>query len=188
MSAVQERFLQFQSAYAKAMSVFATIGGIATFTIMVLIDANALGRKIFNAPVPGSVELTEALMALLIMLPMAYTQCKGEHLRVTLLLDHLPYPLRRFLFTVTTIFAALFVAAMAYALYLFALRSFRIDEYVWGAHFRFPIYPVKGLICVGAAMLSFQFMLDAIRVGIFNLAAERDGILEEPAAGQSDDG
>ncbi|MGE0230680.1 MAG: TRAP transporter small permease subunit [Flavobacteriaceae bacterium] len=159
-------FTRFYEIFGLIVSAAATIAGAALFVIMWLIDANVFGRKILNSPVPSSIEVTEALMAVAIMLSLAYTQRTGEHLRVTLLTRRLGFAWQRSLYVFAALAGCLLFAAFSYALFEFALRSIRVGEYVWGAYFRFPIYPVKVLMCIGTIFLSIQFLLDAIRVGI----------------------
>lgn len=169
-------FLSVYELYGRLLRAVAIVAGAATFAIMLLIDASAFGRKLLNAPVPASVEITESLMTVAIMLPMGYALFTGNHLRVTLLSAHFPPAVRRWLFVAAMVIGFAFFAAFTWSTYLFALRSYRIDEHVWGATIRFPLYPAKAAICAGSLLLAVQFLLDAIRLGVFGLHRREDDL------------
>lgn len=171
---MKSAFLRFHKAYSQLLVWAAVVGGGATFAIMWLVDASALSRKLFNAPIVGSVEITQSLMVLSIMLPMGYAQLKRSHLRVTLLTRKLPEAWARRLYVFSLLCGAVFFALVCWATFGFALRSFNINEYIWGAQLRFPVYPAKGVLCLGSALISLQFLLDAVKVGILGMTEESD--------------
>lgn len=159
--------------YARFLTGVAVAAAAAFFALMWLIDANALSRRVFNAPVTGTLEITEALMVIAILMPMAYTQMMRGHIRVTLLTKVLPPRVQRGLYTAALIIGCLFAAWVAWAAYGYFLRSYNVNENAWGS-VRFPIYPSKGAVALGMALLSIQFLLDAIRVGVFGMPDEED--------------
>ncbi|MDZ7839615.1 MAG: TRAP transporter small permease [Gammaproteobacteria bacterium] len=164
---MRESFLSFYERYTRILYYLAFLAGLATFIIMCLIDASALTRKFLNWPLPGSVEITEALMVVGIILPMAYAQATRYHLRVPLLTNHLPLRFQQVFHVVAMFIGFLFFAAMTWSAFSFTYESFRIDEHVWGANVRFPLYPVKGVMCLGFLMLAIQFLLDTVKILIF---------------------
>lgn len=171
-----EIFLRIYRIYGRLVSMMAVIAGTATFAMMWLVDANVLSRKFFNMPVMGSVEISQALLVFCIMLGLAYAQATGAHLRVTVLTERFSYGMNTALFTIAMICGFVLFATLARSSFGFAVRSYNIGEQVWGASVRFPLWPVKAAIPFGAALLSIQFLLDAIRVGVFGHVAEHDDI------------
>src|SRR5690606_9894380 len=83
-SRMAQGFERLYRAYVRLLSWLGILCGLITFAIMWLIDANALMRKLFNTPVPGAFELTEAGLVLIVFLSLAYTQSRRGHIRVTL--------------------------------------------------------------------------------------------------------
>lgn len=156
------RFERLYRAYVRLLTWLGVLCGLITFAIMWLIDANALLRKLFNSPVPGAFELTEAGLVLIVFLSLAYTQSRRGHIRVTLLTRHLPIGVQHGLYVVVLLIGAIFFAWCAYAAFGYAMRSYRIGEEEWGL-IRFPIWPVKMAIFLGTTLLSAQFLLDALR-------------------------
>ncbi len=69
--------------------------GLALFGMMALTFADVIGRKLFDASIPGSVELTELLMLAVIFAAMPLTSLHGEHVIFDLLDRALPDGLKR---------------------------------------------------------------------------------------------
>lgn len=180
-------FVRIYAGYACVLYYTAVIAGAATFVIMWLIDSSALSRKIFNWPVPGSVEITESLMVLGVLLPMAYAQHTRAHVRVPLLTDHLPARLQTLLFAIAMLVGVAFFAVMAWSAYNFTMQSYMVNEHVWGAKVRFPLYPVKAVMFVGWLLLTVQFLLDFVKICLFGPddIVEADERVERGARGQS---
>ncbi len=173
-----EAFERIYQAYGRFVLGLGMVSGAITFCIMWLIDANALTRKIFNAPVPGSLEITEAALVLIIFFALAFTQRRRGHIRVTILTRRLPLGVRHGLFIFAMLVGAALMAWYAYAAYTYALRSFKIDEQEWGV-ITFSVWPIKSAICVGLVLFSLQFLLDAIR-HVFVAQGRLPGVEDEP--------
>lgn len=155
-------FLKIYSLYAKLLFTVAVLAGIFTFAIMWVIDLNAFTRKIFNAPVPAALEITQSLMVVAIMAPFAYTLLKRDHVNTTVLTAHFPPPAQRWLHFVWMVVGFLLFAGVTYGAYDYGMRSYRMNEQIWGATIQFPLWPAKVSVCIATALLSIQFLLDAI--------------------------
>src|SRR3546814_5887830 len=164
-------FITIYRLYGRLLAAMAVVAGLAMFVMMWLVCLNSLTRKLFNAPVVGTVEITEALMSVAIMLPMAYTQLKRSHSRVTLLVSRLPPAVAHILYAVALLIGCLLFAWATWAAFGYALRSYQIDEQAWGT-IRFPLWPAKGAVALGAALLSIQLLLDFLRVRVFQITDE----------------
>jgi len=173
-----EQFDRIYQAYGKFVIALGLLAGAITFAVMWLIDANALMRKLFNSPVPGSFEITEAALVLIIFFSLAYTQRKRGHIRVTLVTRRLPEGVRHFLFILAMLVGACLMAWFAYAAYTYADRSYQIQEKEWGV-ITFSVWPIKAAIAIGFALFSLQFLLDALR-HCFVAAGKLEPIGDEP--------
>lgn len=148
--------------YGYLLTGIAVSAGAALFALMFLVDANALTRKLFNWPIVGTQEITEALMPLIILLPLGYTQLMRGHIRVQLLTDRFPHGARRVIYMATLASGCAFFAWVAWAAWLYGLRAYTVGETAWGL-VRFPIWPSKMGVALGSALLSLQFALDIIK-------------------------
>lgn len=148
--------------YGQLLTGIAVAAGFALFLLMLLVVANALTRKLINWPILGTQEITEALMPLIILLPLGFTQLQRGHIRVQLLTDRLPHGARRLIYILTLAIGCAFFAWVAWATYLYGLRAIHVGETAWGL-IRFPIWPSKMGVALGAVLLSIQFLLDIVK-------------------------
>lgn len=172
-------FLKFYNGYGRALYGVALVAGAATFAIMVLIFANAVLRKVLNAPVPGALEITQALLVPVIMLPFAYTQMRKEHVNTVFFTATLSKTARRNLEFLFMVAGFLLFAAVTYGTFHYALRAYNVNEQAYGASVQFPVWPSKMMVCVGTLLLSFQMLLDAIHTLLFDTAGDLDTISPE---------
>ncbi|MBP0616880.1 TRAP transporter small permease subunit [Jiella mangrovi] len=149
------------------------VAGIITFLVMCLVVANALSRFILNAPIAGTLEITESALPLLIFLSLALTQYEGGHIHVVLVTQHFGKRSQNVATFLAMVLGAIFFAWCAYAAFGFAMKSFAMNEQEWGS-IRFPIWPVKFVILFGLALLAIQFALDALAVAFGLELADTD--------------
>jgi TRAP-type C4-dicarboxylate transport system permease small subunit len=159
---VKSSFLKVYDCFGKGLWTFAMLAGILTFAIMCVIDANAVTRKLFNWPLPAALEITQALLVGAIMLPFAFTLLKREHVSTVFLTSNLSSATRRWLHLFWSVVGLLLFAAVTYGTYQYALRSYRMNEQIWGAAIQFAVWPAKMTVSLGTFLITIQFLLDAI--------------------------
>ena len=71
------------------------LSGVALFAIMALTFLDVLGRKFLSNSIPGSLELTELLMVVVIFGALPLVSRRGEHVEFDSLDPYLPSWLRR---------------------------------------------------------------------------------------------
>lgn len=74
------------------------LAGGALFGMMLITFADVIGRKLFEASIPGSVEITELLMLAVIFAALPLTSLRGEHVIFDLLDRMMPrrfHPMQR---------------------------------------------------------------------------------------------
>jgi len=170
-------FQRLYRAYGRLLRGFGLISELATLVMMGLVVANILGRYTFNAPVTGTLEITESLLVVIIFLSLALTQYDGGHIRVTLLTRRLPASWTRWLTVLCMLCGAVFFSWCAYAAWRFALQSWSFNEQEWGTVV-FPLYPVKFVVFIGLSMLAVQFLLDAIAETMMPIKADDERAME----------
>lgn len=159
---MKRTLLQARRVFGRVLHVAALIAGCVTFVMMWLIDANALSRKIFNAPVPGGVEITQSLLTVAIMLPFGYVLWRGEHVNTVFLTSRFPAAVNRALHVFWMLVGCGLFLAVTWGTFNFAMRSWTMNEQVWGATIRFPLYPAKFAVTLGAFLIAIQFALEAL--------------------------
>jgi TRAP-type mannitol/chloroaromatic compound transport system permease small subunit len=157
--------LSIRDLYGRVLTWISLLAGTALFLLMFLVCANSLSRKLLNMPIHGTLEITEVVMPVIILLPLAYTQHRDGHIRVELLTNRLHPRAVQMLGVVTLLIAAVLFAIFAYASFNFAMRAWSVGETSWGA-LPLPIWPSKFVVSLGAGLLSLHFLLDGIAVAL----------------------
>lgn len=157
--------LQFRAGYGRVLNLCGLISGTILLAVMVLVVSNVLLRYLFNSPVAGTLELTEGALPLIIFLSLAMTQYEGGHIKVVLLTRKFPAGLQRAAVIFAMLAGVVFFAWTTYAGWVFAAKSFAIGEIERGS-IRYPLWPVKGAIAFGMALLTVQFLIDALLLAL----------------------
>lgn len=90
------------------------LSGAALFAIMALTFFDVLGRKFLNHSIPGSLELTELLMVVVIFAALPLVSQRGEHVEFDSLDPYLPAWVRRAQSVLVNIVCALVLGAVAW--------------------------------------------------------------------------
>jgi TRAP-type transport system small permease protein len=99
------------------------LAGAALFGMMLITFADVIGRKLFEASIPGSVEITELLMLAVIFAALPLTSLRGEHVIFDLLDQVLPAGLRKWQHRLANLACAVLLAAAAWLVETRALRT-----------------------------------------------------------------
>jgi TRAP-type C4-dicarboxylate transport system permease small subunit len=158
--------------YGRILRICGLIAGVLTFAVMCLVVANVALRYSINAPVAGTLELTEGALPLIVFLSLALTQYNGGHIKVVLLTQNLPATPQRVLSVIAMLAGALLFGWAAYAGWLTTAKSIAIGEIERGS-IRYPVWPIKAAVCFGMLLLTIQFLLDALTLAL-------GGTLNEP--------
>ena len=130
------------------------VAALALFAMMALTFADVIGRKLLNASIPGSLEMTELLMLAVIFVALPLTSLHGEHVVFDLLDSLLPAGLRKWLHCIANVISA---ALLLGAARLVAVRAARtVEGGDLTSQLQLPVapfhYAVAGLLLVTALM------------------------------------
>ncbi len=157
--------LRFRAGFGRVLTLCGLTAGIALMAVMVLVVANVFMRYVFNAPIAGTLEMTEGALPIIVFLSLAMTQYEGGHIKVVLLTRALPPRARRAAVVFAMLAGALLFAWATYAGWRLAAKSYAIGEIERGS-IRYPLWPIKGAIALGMALLTVQFLIDAAVVAL----------------------
>lgn len=133
--------------------------GLSTASViamMLLVTTDVTGRKFFDAPVPGSVELIEDyLMITLVYLAMSYVYTQGGHVRVVLFRKFIPVHLRSPVDVVLNVLAFVFFALVAGGGLSTALRALKFKEYS-SCILAYPMAPAYFILTLGSIFLCIR--------------------------------
>lgn len=162
-----------RAVFGRLLTAFGLLAGGILLAVMVLVVANALLRYGANAPIAGSLEMTEGALPLIVFLSLAATQYEGGHIKVSLLTRRLPARFARVVLVFTLLTGALFFAWASWAGWLSALQSWGFGEIERGS-IRYPIWPIKLAVATGLTALSLQFLIDALFAAVGGALPDTD--------------
>ncbi len=133
----------------------AGVSGCFLILLMLITAADVVARDIFNHPVPGTVELSQYLLAVFILLGFAYTQQMKAHVAVSLFTSRLPHHAQLILNIISTLFC-LFIS------YIIAWQGWAvgIGEKTVSDMLRVPQYPFRLLVAVAAFLMGLELLID----------------------------
>ncbi|MDF3822857.1 TRAP transporter small permease [Leptospira sp. 96542] len=155
------------SAFGHLIDALNAAGSVLIAAVMLLMCADVLLRNLANRPIDGVAELVATSIVMIVFLQLPATLRHGRMSRADLFID--PFIDRRpragkrlrALFSAAGIFAC---GVIAYASWRPLLRSWTEDEFL-GVEglFTFPIWPMRALVVLGAALAAVQYLLLVIQ-------------------------
>ena len=137
------------------------LGSVGMMVSMLICVADVVGTNFFGWPVPGTLEITESTMVLIVFGALAYTQEKRGHIRVELLHGYMSPRIKSLMDAITHALALVFFALLGWQSIAELAYSWEIRESTMGT-IRFPLYPARFLLTAGTALLIAQLALDVI--------------------------
>ncbi|HEY79442.1 MAG TPA: TRAP transporter small permease [Dehalococcoidia bacterium] len=154
--------MKILSTFRKVLAVIngslVAVCGLAFFLYMFNIVADVTGRYLFLTPIDGTVHIGQLILPFATFLSLAYVQMRGEHIRVTLLVERLSPRWQAGLMLLTIIASIGLTALMARYGLVFAMRSFQMKEVA--TLFPMPLYIGKFAFFIGCALFSIQLIVD----------------------------
>lgn len=123
--------------------------------LMLITAADVLTKDLFNTPIPGTLELSQYLLAVFILLGLAYTQQVKAHVGVSLLTSRLSPP-AQFILTITTSLISLFL----FSILVWQGWVVGIEERTVSDMLRVPQYPFRLLVAVAAFLVCLELLID----------------------------
>ncbi|MCZ7564674.1 MAG: TRAP transporter small permease [Burkholderiales bacterium] len=139
------------------------VGTLLIIGLMVLIDLDVAGRNLFNNPIPGVVELSEAGIVIIVFLQVGHTLRVGRFMQSDGVLSYLSANFPRvattlwLLFNVTGAVLFAFIVRVAYARFIAAWDG----DYYKGnvGSFVMSTWPIELTILFGSVIMVLQFLV-----------------------------
>jgi TRAP-type C4-dicarboxylate transport system permease small subunit len=131
------------------------LGMFLAIPLMLLTVGDVMGRSFFNKPIPGTFELSEYMLAVIVLLGAAYTQQVRGHVGVDFLTGRLPPRARAALRAVTSCAGLLIIAILVWQGYAEGIHEKAVSDQL-----RVPQWPFKLLVAVGGLLLWLELLLD----------------------------
>ena len=151
------------------------LAAVALFAIMVLTLVDVLGRKLLSQSVPGSLELTEVLMVVVIFAALPLVSLHGEHVAFDSLDSLLPAWLRRAQRVMVELLCAAALAGLAWLMWDKAAQLSSYGDTT--AQLKLPLGPfvrVMSLLCGLSALMHLLLLTRPLDEEPADLAAQAD--------------
>ena|SRR3972149_5211697 len=134
---------------------------VVLLALMFLTVGDVIGRYLVNripgfGPIPGTFELTEFMLAVVVLTSIGYAQVKGEHISIDMLVSKFPRRARAIIECVTNFLSmAMFV--------LVTWQSIRFAQLLFSEHdvsgvLRIPVYPFLIIAAIGTFMFCLAML------------------------------
>ncbi len=133
------------------------VGMFFLIPMMLLTSGEVVGRAIWSKPIPGSMELSSYMLAIFMLLGIAYTHQVGGHVRVTMLTSRLPEKAALTLQILTTLLSLFIIAVMAWQGWVVGMEERTVSDML-----RVPQYPFRLLVSVAGVFLCLELVLDLV--------------------------
>ena len=143
----------------------AALASFIVFAMMCLVFTDVIGRKLFNSPVQGTVELSELALPAVVYLGVAYVQARREHIKLELFSSRLS--------ELAKLAQGMFVTLLSLAICL--IITFQIGDSAWvsvsiAEHTMgvvdIPVWPAKGAVFIGFLLLSVRLAIQLVEMCI----------------------
>jgi TRAP-type mannitol/chloroaromatic compound transport system permease small subunit len=142
---------------------------------MLLTVADVLKRTLFDRGIPGTVEITQVFLVIVVFAAMFGAEVTDTHVSTTIVTDRLPARARQMVRLIGATISFLAASLFAYANAGPALQSLQINEVVYGL-IRVPVYPAKIVIFLGFLLLALAILGGILRQ-ILSLSRQPVGTL-----------
>lgn len=139
----------------------AALAALLLLAIGVMLTFEVVARYFFNAPTIWAEELSRLALIWAVFLASAGLLARGDHIRVTVLLDRLPAGGRRAADVASLLFVAAIAASVAWHGLPIAASSFTVGR-TTGSMLDIPSWGAQTAIPVGFALVAPQAVLSAI--------------------------
>ncbi|MFH0845497.1 MAG: TRAP transporter small permease [Pseudomonadota bacterium] len=133
------------------------VGMFLLIPMMLLTAGDVMGRVLWARPIPGAVEISNYMLAVFILLGIAYTHQVKGHVRVSILVSRLPHKVS-FLVEVLGTLLSLFIIFIL----LWQGWEVGIHERTVSDMLRIPQWPFRLLVSVAAFFLFLELLIDLV--------------------------
>jgi TRAP-type C4-dicarboxylate transport system permease small subunit len=162
----------------KVNMVIATAGGVAYFLFMCMIVADVTGRYAFLAPVAGTTEVGQNVLAFSVFMSWGAVLATNQHIRVYMLLDHLAPRKRVWFELLASIVGFAVILPIAWYSLTFSINSFILKE--TGFTYGIPQYPGKLALFIGTSLFALQFFIQFL-IHLFSIPSSQTLIPKDTA-------
>jgi TRAP-type C4-dicarboxylate transport system permease small subunit len=133
----------------------AGVGAFFLVLLMLITATDILGRDVFNHSIAGTVELSEYMLSVFILLGLAYTQQVKAHVGVSIITSRLPQLAQLILNIVITLLSLFIFSILAWQGWAVGIGERTVSDML-----RVPQYPFRLLVGLAALFVCLELLID----------------------------
>jgi len=135
----------------------AILAAVSIAVMMVINFTDIIGTKFFLRSVPGALDISEELMVLVTLLPLAFIALERGHIRITLLTDHMSPAVRFVLQIIQYVIATLITGFITWRVFVGFQETVEIMDLKEGIDL--PIWPANLAVVIAFGFLTLVWIL-----------------------------
>jgi TRAP-type C4-dicarboxylate transport system permease small subunit len=153
----QERgdLARVKNAIQKLNRIIAGVGALFLIPMMLLTAADVTGRNLFNRPIAGTMDLSQYMLAVFILLGLAYSQQAKAHVKVSLLVSRLSPRSQALAAIVSTLMSLSVLGVLAWQGWVVGWEEKTVSDML-----RIPQYPFRLLLSMAASLFCLELLID----------------------------
>ena len=144
-----------KKAIQKLNRLIAGAGALFLIPLMLLTAADVTGRSLFNRPIAGTMDLSQYMLAVFILLGLAYSQQAKAHVRVSLLVSRLSRRSQALAAIVSTLISLCALGVLAWQGWVVGWEEKTVSDML-----RIPQYPFRLLLSMAASLFCLELLID----------------------------
>jgi TRAP-type C4-dicarboxylate transport system permease small subunit len=128
---------------------------------MFYVCSEVVARYVFSSPLQGHLEGAELLIPLIVFFATSYTQARGGHVGMSLVVDTVPPSVARWMEVFTLVLSMLICSLLAYFGFKYSFQLWEYDDVTMSPPY-FKTWPSAAAIVLGYGMLATRMWLQAL--------------------------
>jgi len=142
------------------VTVILCYGGMMLLIPMMLLTvSDVVGRAVWSRPIPGAVELSSYMLAVFVLLGVAYTHQVKGHVRVSMLRDRFPERVGHLLDVLTILLSLFIIGILAWQGWVVGIEERTVSDML-----RIPQWPFRLLVSLAGLSLLLELLFDLVDV------------------------
>ena len=141
----------------RANTLVCTIGMYLLIPMMFLTSTDVMARAFLARPIIGSIELSEYMLAVLILMGLGYTEQKKGNVKVGFILEKFPPRFQAATDVLTALLSLCIVFVLVWQGWVLAVKETTVSYML-----RIPQAPFRLLVSIGGGLLALELVIDLI--------------------------
>lgn len=131
------------------------LSAVLVFAMAIIGTADVIGTNVFDQPVPGTLEISETMFAVVIFSGFGYVVMQARHITIDIFIDAAPDRVRRICHLFALALSATVFAVVAWQSFEALQYSLLIRESA-NSFIPFPLYPARAVVFAGCLIASLE--------------------------------